>query len=148
MKSKILYIVSAAFLAFGLSACSEDHVSDLKLDGDCMVESFSLDNFEGNISLATRSIEVRLPEVYATSAMKVTDLVLSDGATANFTQGATLNMDEARMLHVQNGDVCLDWTVSVAEIDAQLYRKYGFSKPMIDFVEGRYSYDGTGLEPR
>lgn len=42
----------------------------------------------------------------------------------------------------------LDWTVSVAEIDAQLYRKYGFSKPMIDFVEGRYSYDGTGLEPR
>lgn len=42
----------------------------------------------------------------------------------------------------------LDWTVSVAEIDAQLYRKYGFSKAMIEFVEGRYSYDGTGLEPR
>jgi len=120
MKSKILYIVSAAFLAFGLSACSEDHVSDLKLDGDCMVESFSLDNFEGNISLATRSIEVRLPEVYATSAMKVTDLVLSDGATANFTQGATLNMDEARVLHVQNGDVCLDWTVSVRHDEARI----------------------------
>lgn len=43
----------------------------------------------------------------------------------------------------------LDWAVTVAEIDAQLYRKYGFSAAMIEFVERRYSYDdGAGLEPR
>lgn len=45
-------------------------------------------------------------------------------------------------------DFDIDFSVSVPEIDAQLYRKYGFSKAMIEFVEGRYSYDGTGLEPR
>ena len=35
----------------------------------------------------------------------------------------------------------IDFTKSVAEIDAQLYRKYGFTKPMIDFVEARYHDD-------
>jgi hypothetical protein len=39
-----------------------------------MVESIALDNYEGIINLASRSIVVRLPEVYETSAMQVTKL--------------------------------------------------------------------------
>lgn len=35
----------------------------------------------------------------------------------------------------------IDFTKSVAEIDAQLYRKYQFTPAMIAFTEGRYSYD-------
>lgn len=46
-------------------------------------------------------------------------------------------------------DFDIDYSVSVPEIDAQLYRKYSFSAAMIEFVERRYSYDdGAGLEPR
>ena len=29
----------------------------------------------------------------------------------------------------------IDWTKSVAEIDRQLYRKYGLSQDEIDFIE-------------
>lgn len=38
-------------------------------------------------------------------------------------------------------DFDIDFSVSVAEIDAQLYRKYEFTQAMIDFVEAKYSYD-------
>ena len=35
----------------------------------------------------------------------------------------------------------IDFTLSLPEIDAQLYRKYDFTPAMIKFVEERYSYD-------
>lgn len=35
----------------------------------------------------------------------------------------------------------IDFSVSLPEIDAQLYRKYDFTPAMIKFVEERYSYD-------
>ena len=43
-------------------------------------------------------------------------------------------------------DFDIDFSVSVPEIDAQLYKKYDFTPAMIDFVERKYSYDdGAGL---
>lgn len=101
-------------------SCSDDNTSDLQLDGDCMVEALALDNYEGTINLKTRSIEVRLPEIYNTSAMKVTTLTLSNGAQCNVAQGETLNMDAAKVLHVSHGDTFLDWTVSVLHDEARI----------------------------
>jgi len=89
-----------------------------------MVEAIKLDNFEGTINLASRSIVVRLPEVYDTQAMKVTDLTLSNGATCNISQGATLNMGAAQTLHVKNGDAYLDWTLSVLHDEARITQFY------------------------
>ncbi|MBQ2340314.1 MAG: hypothetical protein II386_05620, partial [Bacteroidaceae bacterium] len=120
MKYKLLNIICALGLLIGFSACSDDQVSDLKLDGNCKVESIKLDNFEGIIDFTSRSIVVRLPEVYATNAMKVTQLTLSDGATCNVAEGQTLNMDAAKVLHVMNGDVFIDWTLSVLHDQARI----------------------------
>ncbi len=120
MKTKIFNIIGVICMVCGLAACSDDNVSDLQLGGDCLVEAFALDNYEGNIDLASRSIVVRLPEVYQTSAMKVTQLTLSNGSACNVQQGETLNMDAAKVLHVTNGDVFLDWTVSVLHDEARI----------------------------
>ena len=87
MKTKILNILGAICLLFGIAACSDDNTSDLRLDGDCMVEALALDNYQGNIDLLSRTIIVRLPEVYETSAMKLTTLTLSNGAVCNISQG-------------------------------------------------------------
>lgn len=38
-------------------------------------------------------------------------------------------------------DSDINFDLSVAEIDAQFYRKYQFTNAMINFVERRYSYD-------
>lgn len=103
-----------------LSSCSDDNTSDLRLSGDCLIEALSLDKYQGTIDLASRSIVVRLPEVYATNAMKVTDLQLSEGATCNVSQGQTLDMNAAQVLHVVNGDTYLDWTLSVLHDEARI----------------------------
>ena len=120
MKTKIFNIISALCLICTFAACSDDHVSDLQLSGDCMVEKVALDNYEGTIDLKSRSIIVRLPEVYSTSAMQVTALSISSGATCNIKQGETLNMDAAKVLHVTNGDVVMDWTLSVLHDEARI----------------------------
>ena len=117
MKHKLFYIAAVLLC---LAGCSKKNVSDLNLGGDCLVQSISLDNYEGIIDLAARSIVVRLPEVYATSAMEITDLSLSDGATCNIAKGQKLNMDAAKGIHVSNGDASLDWTLSVLHDEARI----------------------------
>ena len=117
MMHDALCIAAAALL---LAACSDDHASDLRLDGDCRVEALALDNYDAIIDLASRSIEVRLPEVYDTQAMTVTTLTVSNGAACNIKQGEKLNMDAARVLHVTNGDTYLDWTLNVLHDEARI----------------------------
>ena len=124
MKTKILNIIYSCLVCCCITAttaCSDDNSSDMSLSGDCMVTAFALDNFQGAIDLTSRTIEVRLPEVYDTKAMKVTALTISDGATCNVQQGQTVNMDAAKVLHVANGDTYLDWTVTVRHDEARIY---------------------------
>lgn len=120
MNTKIINIFCALCIVCGLWSCTDDNVSDLQLSGDCMVESIALDNYEGIINLASRSIVVRLPEVYETSAMQVTKLSISNGASCNVKQGETLNLDAAKVLKVKNGDVFLNWTLSVLHDEARI----------------------------
>ena len=120
MKTKIYSFIYACLLILSLTACNDDHVSDLQLGGDCMVEQISLDNYEGIIDLSSRSILVRLPEIYNTTSMQVTSLKISNGASCNIAQGTTLNMDAAKVLHVKNGDVYLDWTLNVLHDEARI----------------------------
>ena len=119
MKTKIYNIIGVVCLLCGFTACS-DNVSDMQISGDCMIEALVLDNYQGNIDLAKRSIVVRLPEIYETSAMTVTKLTLSDGAVCDVRQGEAINMDAAKVLRVTNGDTFLDWTVSVLHDEARI----------------------------
>ncbi len=142
MNTKILNIFCALCIVCGLWSCSDDNVSDLQLSGDCMVESIALDNYEGIINLASRSIVVRLPEVYETSAMQVTKLSISDGASCNVKQGETLNLDAAKVLKVKNGDVFLNWTLSVLHDEARIT-----SFVINDIYQGTIDQSLTSLVP-
>lgn len=119
MKRNIINIICALCMICGLTAC-KDNTSDLNLSGDCMIEAIALDGYQGVIDLATRTITVRLPEVYETSAMKITTLSISQGAVCNIVPGQTINMDAAKMIRVQNGDVILDWTIRVLHDEARI----------------------------
>lgn len=120
MKSLFKYVICAMVLI--LAGCSDNNLSDLQLEGNCMVESVMLDSYEGTVDLKARTITVRLPEVYNTSAMKVTSLKLSDGATCAVQEGQTLNMDAAQGLQVRNGDAVIDWTLRVLHDEARISR--------------------------
>ena len=141
MKTKIFNIIGIMLAVFAFSACSDDNTGNLSLNGDCDVEAFALDNIEGTIDKASRTILVKLPEVYNTDAMTVTALRLSSGATCNIALGETMNMGAARNLRVINGNTFLDWSVSVRHMKAPF-------KPKAVFVGSAWTKDQLDAEAR
>lgn len=103
-----------------LTACSEDNVSDLNLTGNCSITELALDNYDGCIDKATRTITVRVPETYDISQMSVTKLGLSEGAKSSVNVNDKLNMSAPQAVHVTNGDVYLDWTVKTLRDEAKI----------------------------
>ncbi len=107
-----------AILAF--TACSENNVSDLNLNGACNITELTLDNYSGIIDKTAHTITVRVPETYDVTLMKVTKLSLSDGAQSNIALGDLLNLSAPQALRVSNGDVYLDWTVKAQRDEAKI----------------------------
>lgn len=122
--SKFAHYIFAALavlvMAFTMTACSDDNTSDLQLDGDCNVKALALDQYEGTIDAASRTIVVRVPDTYDTKEMTVSKLELSDGATADITTGVKMNMTVAHSIRVTNADVYLDWTVKAVRDEAKI----------------------------
>lgn len=116
-----LYMVLAVFaVASATTACSDDNTSDLQLTGNCTVQSLALDQYEGTVDLASRTVTVRVPETYNTDEMSVAKLELSEGATADLAVGDKLNMSVAHSMRVTNGDVFLDWTIKAMRDEAKI----------------------------
>ena len=114
-------MVLAVFaVASATTACSDDNTSDLQLTGNCTVQSLALDQYEGTVDLASRTVTVRVPETYNTDEMSVAKLELSEGATADLAVGDKLNMSVAHSMRVTNGDVFLDWTIKAMRDEAKI----------------------------
>ena len=113
-------VLAVVAVAFATTACSDDNTSDLQLSGDCTVQSLALDQYEGTVDLASRTVTVRVPETYNTNEMSVAKLELSEGATADLAVGDKLNMSVAHSMRVSNGDVFLDWTVKAMRDEAKI----------------------------
>lgn len=120
MKTKITNILLTIIALLAITSCSEENVSDLQLKGNCMIELFSLDSYKGDIDLQNRSITVRVPQNYDATKLTVTALSLSKGATANVKEQDVLNMSAPQTIHVENGDVYMDWTVYVKRDEAKI----------------------------
>lgn len=113
-------VLAVVAVAFATTACSDDNTSDLQLTGDCTVKSLALDQYEGTVDLASRTVTVRVPETYNTNEMTLAKLELSEGATADLAVGDKLNMSVAHSMRVTNGDVFLDWTVKAIRDEAKI----------------------------
>ena len=116
----MMMFVCVGIAAAYMTACDKNDDCSLDLTGNCMIEELSLDNYEGTIDLATRSIVVRLPEGHDASRMTVTSLKISDGATADIAQGQVLNMESAQAIRVSMGDLYMDWNLSILHDEAKI----------------------------
>ena len=76
----MLFAVAAVFAVAG---CDDDNTSDLRLDGDAWLTSFSLDGYEGIIDNTGKTVTVGVPETYDARAMEVTAITASEGATTS-----------------------------------------------------------------
>lgn len=110
-----------ALLCLAAYACNDSNVSDLRLDGDVWLTSLELDGvYQGTIDRATQTVTVAIPEVYDTDAMKVTAVAASEGAETSVKAGDVLNLSYPQVIHVTNGDVFLDFTVTVKHDEAKI----------------------------
>jgi len=142
MKTKIFNIIGVLLAFFAFVSCSnDDNQGNLQLGGDCNIEAFALDGIAGTIDRASRTVVVKLPEVYDTKAMQVTALQISGGASCDLTVGSVMNMGAARSVHVTNGSVYLDWTISVRHM------KNPF-RPKAVFVGSAWTKDDLDPEAR
>lgn len=115
----IILSLSALVAAVFSVACSEK-APELQLDGDTWLTELSLDGYEGSIDRLARTVTVSVPETYDASAMKVTSIEVSEGASASVSAGDVLNMDFPQTVTVTNGDAYLDFAVTAVHDYVQI----------------------------
>ena len=105
-----------------LASCSNDNLSDLQLAGNCAVESIELDGkYTGVVDPVSRTVKIKVPVSFLNkSAMKVTALNISEGATANIAVGDVVDFSAAKVMHITRGDLYLDWTINVKNDEAKI----------------------------
>lgn len=102
-----------AVFSFALQACENDNTSDLRLGGNVRVESITVNGYEGVIDHTAQTIVVNVATSVDLSDLCVDAIVLSDGAECDYPTGTRFNGTMPRAIHVVNGDVYADYTLSV-----------------------------------
>ena len=121
----MLFAVAAVFAVAG---CDDDNTSDLRLDGDAWLTSFSLDGYEGIIDNTGKTVTVEVPETYDARAMEVTAITASEGATTSMNVGDVADFSLPQSVRVVNGDAYFEYTVSVKHDEARItsFRANGY----------------------
>ena len=124
MITKIKYIYAACLICCGitaaLTACSDDHTGSIDVSGSCLVEKFVLNGqYEGVINTEKRLVKIKVPVNFnQKDNMEITSLSVSPGANTNMKVGDHVNFDADRTLHITNGDLEMDYQVSVRNDEA------------------------------
>jgi len=106
---KTIYsIICAICIICGFSACNDDHTGSIDVSGECLVEKFVLNGqYEGTINTEKRLVKVKVPvDFNQKDNMEITGLTVS------------INFDGDRTLHITNGDLVMDYQVSVRNDEA------------------------------
>ena len=117
-----LTVIGYCLLVMMLSACSDDNTSGMNVNGTCFIEELVLNGqYTATINVEKRLIKVKVPENFDQKAdMQITSLKISDGATCNFKEGDHINLESAKALRVSNGDLVMDYQLSVRNDEALL----------------------------
>ena len=119
MKTTYKIVAILCLLAAFIGCNKKD--SSFALSGECRVEALTLDGqYEGTIDQTKRTILVAIPETYDEQDMAISTLTLSEGATANLRQGQHVNLIAPQLIRVTNGDVFLEYTLSVKHDEARI----------------------------
>ena len=103
-----------------LAGCDVKDRFPVSLNGDVWVTSLSLDGYDAVIDNSAKTIKVSVSNSYDASAMEITALTMSEGATASMKVGEKLNMNVPQVLRVVNGNVYLDYTIYVVHDSASI----------------------------
>ncbi|MDE6157220.1 MAG: DUF4960 domain-containing protein, partial [Muribaculaceae bacterium] len=100
-------------LIFVAGACSDDNTSDLRLDGDTRVEAITVNGYDGDIDHTAKAISLSVATDINLADLTVDAITLSPGATCDYPSGTRFDGSVPRAIHVTNGDVYSDYTITV-----------------------------------
>lgn len=121
MKTTLHNIALTLMALVAATSCGDDaNISDLNLSGDCAIQALAVDGYDGTVDASARTVTVRVPESYDLSEVTVSTLALSPGASSDVVAGDKLNLTVAKLIHVANGDVFLNWTVTARRDQAKV----------------------------
>ncbi|MCM1068081.1 MAG: DUF4960 domain-containing protein [Muribaculaceae bacterium] len=111
--SSSLYIALLWVLAISAASCSDSNTSNLALEGDTRIEAITVSGYEGVIDHTAKAIAVNVATDVDLTNLTVDAITLSSGARCDYPAGTKFNGTMPRAIHVVNGDVYADYTVSV-----------------------------------
>lgn len=111
-KAIYLPLLMLAGLITGTS-CSDDNTSDLDFGGDTRVEAITVNGFDGTIDHTARTIAVNVSTDIDLTDLRVDAIRLSEGARCDYPVGTRFDGTVPRAIHVVNGDVYTDYTLTV-----------------------------------
>ena len=119
----MMKLLCAAFFILQSSlfvSCEDDHTGSIDVSGSCLVQKFVLNGqYEGMINTEKRLIKIKVPVDFNQKGnMEITSLDVSSGAKTNMKVGDRVNFDADRTLHITNGDLEMDYQISVRNDEA------------------------------
>lgn len=118
---KTIYKIATLCLLLIAAAGCDKKDSTFSVGGDCLIESLVMDDiYTGVVDHAARTVVVGVPEVHDDREMTITALTLSAGATSDLKQGDKVNMTSPVVIRVTNGNVYLDYKLSVKHDEARI----------------------------
>ncbi|MDE6611435.1 MAG: DUF4960 domain-containing protein, partial [Muribaculaceae bacterium] len=108
-----IYCSLLGALIFVAGACSDDNTSDLRLDGDTRVEAITVNGYDGDIDHTAKAISLSVATDINLAALTVEAITLRPGATGASPSGTRFDGSVPRAIHVTNGDVYSDYTITV-----------------------------------
>lgn len=114
--NQVFFIVLSLIFMVGC----DDNTTSLQLSGDTWLKSLKVDDYQGVIDNATKTVVIEVPVTCNTDAMKVTAIEVSDGAEASMKVGDVVNFSFPQTIKVTNGDAFFEYTVTVKHEEAKI----------------------------
>lgn len=120
-----IYMMLLAALVFSVAGCSDDDdASSLALTGDAWITSFRIEG--DNNFIIEQDNQAKTIKVHVTEDTDITRLTpvftLSEGAVASIESGKPVNFTMPLVVKVTNGNVFLNYTISVETDKPQIIR--------------------------
>lgn len=103
-----------------LAGCEKTEGPSMVLDGDTWIVKMKLDEYDAFIDNSAGTVYVAVPETFDASAMTISELQVSDGATCSMKVGDVLNLTMPQVITVTNGDAFLDYTITCVHDEARI----------------------------
>lgn len=128
-------MILSSLCVMGLASCHDDDTT-INLAGDTKIEAIKISGEDGKIDNYAHTVEVEMPMGTDLTSLRVDAITLSDGAVCDYPAGMVFNGEMPRSIHVTNGDVSTDYSLTVThdKVEFESFTLNGLYNGTIDNI--------------